>query len=80
MTPFWGGLIISEYLTEKYIQSRGEQQADEEGFSNVSGYFYFVNDSEFDKLLEQYKLNKSDYSMSKIKKENPIDALKNENL
>ncbi len=53
--------VSKDYLTDKYIQSRGEQQADEEGFSNVSGYFYFVNDSEFDKLLEQYKLNKSDY-------------------
>ncbi len=53
--------VSEDYLTDKYIQSRGEQQADEEGFSKVSGYFYFVNDSEFDKLLEQYKLNKSDY-------------------
>ncbi|MEE1314698.1 MAG: ABC transporter permease, partial [Faecalimonas sp.] len=53
--------VSNDYVTDEYRKSRGEQQVVEEGFSRVSGYFYFVNDDEFDKLLKQYKLNKSDY-------------------
>ncbi len=53
--------VSDDYVTEEYIQSRGEDHGMEDGYNRVSGFLYFVNDSEFDKLLEQYGLNKGDY-------------------
>ncbi len=53
--------VSDDYVTEEYIQSRGEDHGMEDGYNRVSGFLDFVNDSEFDKLLEQYGLNKGDY-------------------
>ncbi len=55
------GSISTEYITDELMTLLGEQPSAEEGYRMVDGQIMFVNDSEFDALLEKYRLDKSDY-------------------
>ncbi len=57
----YSGTVLKEYVTDDFIQTLGEQRDVDAERVRINGYLFFVNDSEFDKLLEQYRLNKRDY-------------------
>ncbi len=69
---YFEGYISEEYLTEEYAQlldnhwNDGQEMA--EGYKSFAIYNCFVSDVEFDKLVEKYHLNKSDY----YNPENPL--------
>ncbi len=70
---FCQGTIDEKYLTEEFlglpngdVDDNGVQV--EEGHKVFNAVIYFVNDTEFDKLVEKYNLNRSDY----YNPENPL--------
>ncbi len=70
---FCKGTIDENYLTEEFrelpngdVDDNGDQV--EEGHRVFNAVIYFVNDTEFDKLVKKYNLNRSDY----YNPENPL--------
>lgn len=66
---YFSGSIDNQYVTEEFLDSSEEADLSDgvdsaEGAgteTEISGYAFFVNDEEFDKLLSKYHLSREDY-------------------
>lgn len=65
---YFSGTISNRYLTDEFVESSMQLAASadytvgaDENETTISGYIYFVNDSEFKKLLKEYGLKETDY-------------------
>lgn len=71
------GTIDNKYVTQEFLDSfimdTGEEA--EEG-KYIYSYVYFVDDAEFDGLLEKYKLDRADY----YRKEHPLSLTVDTNI
>ena len=72
------GTIDNKYVTQEFLDSfemnTGEESTEEGKY--IYSYVYFVDDSAFDALLAQYKLNRSDY----YNKEHPLSLAIDTNI
>lgn len=66
---YFYGMISHEYVTDEFLDSftlggatnGTEMDAESENSETLYGYVYFVNDAEFNKLLDKYRLKQADY-------------------
>lgn len=66
---YFDGVIGDQYLTDAYRENEERRSSyvysdipiDIEKEKGIYGYFYFVDDTEFHKLLEEYGLDEGDY-------------------
>lgn len=66
---YFHGMISHEYVTDEFLDSftlggatnGTEMDAESENSETLYGYVYFVNDAEFNKLLDKYRLKQADY-------------------
>ena len=77
---FLQGDIPRKYVTDTYINRFADfgSAKDKTGTDTVgiSGYLYFVNDAEFNRLLKKYRLSEADY----YNKENPLGIAIDKNI
>lgn len=65
----FNGFISKEYVTNEFIDGKKYGHVsngvdlikEDEDIESLSGQIYFVNDSEFEKLIDKYNLNREDY-------------------
>ena len=65
----FNGFISKEYVTNEFIDGKKYGHVsngvdlikEDEDTKSLSGQIYFVNDSEFEKLIDKYNLNREDY-------------------